>query len=300
MADTTITGGPEHWLVTGANGQLGTDLQLVLANRDVTAIDLAELDLVDGPAVHAFVADWASTRPGARFVVNPAAYTAVDKAESQEQLALAVNGDAPGHVARAALAAGARMVHVSTDYVFPGDAETPYDEDDEPGPRTAYGRTKLAGEKAVLAADPSAYVVRTAWVYGAGGPNFVRSMLRLEGERDALTVVDDQRGSPTWSRHLAMACVEVARSGAAPGIYHYTGDGDTTWCGFAKAVFEQVGADPERVQPITSDQYPVPAPRPAYSVLGRRRWAEAGLTPPPHWRDALAQAFDEVGEALRG
>lgn len=289
----------EHWLVTGANGQVGTDLQLVLAGRDVTAIDVAELDLTDADAVAGFVTDWAAERPGARYVLNTAAYTAVDKAESDEATAHAVNADAAGHLARACTAHGARLVHISTDYVFSGATDTAYAEDATPEPRTAYGRTKLAGEREVLAAAEDAYVVRTAGVYGAGGPNFVRSMARLERERETLTIVDDQHNTPTWARHLAEALVELARSGADPGVYHYSGAGQTTWCGLARAVFTELGADPDRVQAITTDQYPLPAPRPAYSVLGHRRWIEAGLTPPAPWRDALHQAFAEVGDALR-
>lgn len=291
---------PPAWLVTGGRGQLGSDLQLLLAGQDVVAVDLPEVDLAGDGVVEQLVADWSAARSGAPLVcVNAAAFTAVDAAEEQEELAHRVNAEVPGRLASACARAGARLVHVSTDYVFAGDATTPYPEDAEPAPRGAYGRTKLAGERAVLAAQPSAYVVRTAWVYGAAGRNFVKTMARLERERETLDVVDDQRGSPTWSRELASGLLALLRAAPQPGVYHLTGRGDTTWCGLARAVFEELGADPARVRPTTTEAYPLPAPRPAYSVLGHARWDTAGLPAPAHWRDALRAAFREVGEALR-
>ena len=161
-------------------------------------------------------------------------------------------------------------------------------------PRSAYGRTKLAGELAVRELAPEhGYVVRTAWVYGATGSNFVKTMARLERDRDTLEVVDDQRGSPTWSADLARGLVQLAGSDAAPGIYHCTGSGETSWFGLARAVFDELGADPERVRPTTTDKFPRPAPRPAYSVLSDAAWRAAGLSPLPHWRAALRQAFAE-------
>jgi dTDP-4-dehydrorhamnose reductase len=191
-------------------------------------------------------------------------------------------------------------VHVSTDYVFAGDATVPYQVTDEPDPRSAYGRTKLAGELAVRELHPDdSYVVRTAWVYGATGNNFVKTMARLERERDTVSVVDDQRGSPTWSADLARALVELARSDARPGTYHCTGSGDTTWCGFARAIFEELGADPARVLAITTEEFPRPAPRPAYSVLSDSAWRAAGLAPLPPWRDALRSVFAIAGDQLR-
>jgi dTDP-4-dehydrorhamnose reductase len=191
------------------------------------------------------------------------------------------------------------MIHVSTDYVFPGDATRPYEVTDSTGPRSVYGSTKLAGEHAVLAAHPDAHVVRTAWVYGATGGNFVKTMAKLEAAHDTITVVDDQRGSPTWSADLARGLVELAVLGAPGGVLHATGAGETTWCGLARAVFEELGADPSRVHPTTTDAYPRPAPRPAYSVLSGRAWSEAGLTPLPDWRSALATAFREHRAAFR-
>jgi dTDP-4-dehydrorhamnose reductase len=287
-----------RWLITGSKGQLGTDLQQLLADDDVTAVDLPELDITDEAATRSFVDGWLAGG-GDCVLLNAAAYTAVDAAEEDEDVAHPVNAVAPGILARAC-ASRALLVHVSTDYVFDGTATTPYDEETPPDPRSAYGRTKAAGERAVLDADPGAYVVRTAWVYGAGGNNFVKTMCRLERERDSIDVVDDQRGSPTWSRHLAQGLLDVARVRPAPGVYHCTGSGDTTWCGFTKAIFEELGADPGRVHPTTTDKFPRPAPRPAFSVLSDRRWREAGLPPMPHWRDALAEAFRTVGDAFRG
>jgi dTDP-4-dehydrorhamnose reductase len=288
-----------RWLITGSYGQLGSDLQRVLADTpadEVRAVDVDSLDITDAAAVDAAVADF---RP--EVLVNAAAYTAVDAAESDEQLAYAVNATGPAVLAGALARHGGRLVHVSTDYVFAGDADRPYEVDDEPNPRSAYGRTKLAGERAVRELLPDAsYVVRTAWVYGASGANFVKTMARLERERETVSVVDDQRGSPTWSFHLARALVELARSDAPGGTYHCTGSGDTTWFGFTKAIFAELGADPDRVLPTTTDQFPRPAPRPAYSVLSDAAWRGAGLTPMPGWREALTEAFEVSGDALRG
>jgi len=288
-----------RWLITGSYGQLGTDLQGVLATGPddvVRAVDLDVLDITDSAAVDAAVDDF-----GPDVLVNAAAYTAVDAAEENEELAFRVNATGPAVLASAMARHGGRLVHVSTDYVFAGDAVRPYDVDDVPDPRSAYGRTKLAGELAVRALLPErSYLVRTAWVYGGTGANFVKTMVRLEGERDTVSVVDDQRGSPTWSADLARALVELARSSAAPGIYHCTGTGDTTWFGFTQAIFAELGADPARVVPTTTDAFPRPAPRPAYSVLSDAAWRAAGLTPMPAWRDALHAAFVESADTFRG
>jgi dTDP-4-dehydrorhamnose reductase len=288
-----------RWLITGSYGQLGTDLQRVLAATPddvVRAVDVDVLDITDSAAVSAAIDEF-----GPDILVNAAAYTAVDAAENNEDLAFQVNATGPAVLAAAMARHGGRLVHVSTDYVFAGDSVRPYEVDDTPDPRSAYGRTKLAGELAVRELMPdNSYVVRTAWVYGATGANIVKTMARLEGERDTVSVVDDQRGSPTWSADLARGLVELARSGAASGIYHCTGTGDTTWFGFTQAIFEELGADPARVLPITTDEYPVPAPRPAYSVLSDAAWRAAGLTPMPAWRDALRAAFAESADAFRG
>lgn len=295
-------------LVPGARGQVGSDLvTLARSSRDtlVRAVSSAQVDLTDPFAVDRLVGDWArvvrADSAGHRLVVvNCWAHTAVDDAETDEERAYAINAAGPALLAAACGKVGARLIHLSTDYVFPGDATRPYDVDDPTGPRSAYGRTKLAGEQAVREILPdAAHVVRTAWVYGLTGHNFVRTMVRLAAERETVEVVDDQRGSPTWSRDLAAGLLELAGSDAPAGTLHATNGGDTTWYGFAQAVFAELGADPARVLPTTSGQYPRPAPRPAYSVLSPRSWVAAGLTPLAGWREALHAAFGTGPDAFR-
>jgi dTDP-4-dehydrorhamnose reductase len=288
------------WLITGAGGTLGQDLLARLNGESVVALDRKALDLTDPDAVLAAVEEH---RPDV--VVNCAAWTAVDDAETQEEQALRINGDGPRHLAEACAKTGAKLLQVSTDYVFAGDGTSPYAEDAPTAPRSAYGRTKLAGEQAVLAALPGAgYVVRTAWLYGAGGGNFVRTMIKLEGIKDTLDVVDDQRGQPTWTADLADRLVrlgQAALAGTAPaGVYHGTSGGETTWFGFTREIFRLLGADPERVRPTTSEAFVRPAPRPAYSVLGHDRWRAAGIEPVRDWREALAEAFPALLAAERG
>jgi dTDP-4-dehydrorhamnose reductase len=282
------------WLVTGAAGQLGRDLQEVLGTRrddDVTPLDRAALDLRDEDAVRAAVRRWLAGARHRPVLVNAAGYTAVDAAEDDEATAAVVNGAAPGWLAEE-MAGRGRLVHVSTDYVFDGAATEPYPVDAPPAPRSAYGRTKAAGERAVAAVGGEATVVRTAWVYGRHGRNFVSTMARLARERETVSVVDDQIGAPTWSADLAGALVEAAaRREPPPPLVHYTNSGQVSWHGFARAVFEELGADPERVRPISTAGYRSAAPRPAYSVLDLGAWIAAGLTPPRPWRDALAAAI---------
>ena len=286
-----------RWLVTGAGGMLGTDLVATVASRGepVTGIDRAGLDVTDAAAVTDAIA---RGRPDV--VVNCAAWTAVDEAEAAEERALAVNGAGVANLAAACARSGARLVQVSTDYVFAGDAGRPYAEDDVPAPRTAYGRTKLAGERAVLGQLPgSGYVVRTAWLYGAHGPSFVRAMIRLEGQRPTVDVVDDQHGQPTWTIDVALQIIALVHSAAAPGIYHATSSGQTTWFGLAREIFGLLGADPARVRPIPSSALPRPAPRPGYSVLGHSAWAGPGLQPIGPWRTALHRGFPGLLAAHR-
>ncbi len=280
---------PMRWLITGAGGLLGRDLVTVLAQsgQQVTALTRGELDITDAAAAAAAVR---ALGPG--IVVNCAAWTAVDDAELDEDLALRVNGQGAANLAAACAGTGARLIQVSTDYVFDGDASQPYQESAAPGPRTAYGRTKLAGERAVRELLPQhGYVLRTAWLYGAHGPNFVRTMIRLERERPVVEVVDDQHGQPTWAADVARQIITLARSGAPAGIYHATSSGATTWCGLAREIFRLAGADEARVQPVSSREYQRPAPRPAYSVLGHAAWARAGLAPIGGWQDSLRRAF---------
>jgi dTDP-4-dehydrorhamnose reductase len=298
-------------LVTGMGGQLASDVVDVARPLGPTlflkGLTSRELDITDPRAVTQTVAAWTgmvrADSPDCRVVVvNAAAYTAVDAAEGDEDRAYAVNATGPALLASACAANGAQLVHVSTDYVFPGDrvGGPPYDVDDQTGPRSAYGRTKLAGELAVRELLPDAsWVVRTAWVYGATGANFVKTMARLEGERETVSVVDDQAGSPTWSRDLARGLWALAMEDAPPGTYHCTNRGATTWHGFTQAIFEELGADPGRVLPTDSASFARPAPRPAYSVLSSRAWDAAGLPQMPEWRAALAEAFRLYGSALR-
>jgi len=295
-----------RWLVVGAKGMLGTDLLAELAPsapddsapddsgfggssvaHEVTAVDRDEIDIRDPDACMAMVA-------GHDFVVNVAAWTAVDEAETHESAAFAVNAVGAANLARACSAARAQMVQVSTDYVFAGDATTPYPEDAPLAPRSAYGRTKGAGEWAVQALCPQSWIVRTAWLYGAHGPNFVKTMARLAAERDTVTVVDDQSGQPTWTVDLAGAIVRLVEAGAPFGTYHGTSAGETTWFGFAQAIFAELGLDSTRVLPTTTDAFPRPAPRPAYSVLGHEAWRGAALDPLPSWRKSLTQALPLV------
>ncbi len=288
-------------LVTGAGGQLGADL-LRVAGGSAQGLTRAVLDVTDAPMVDKTVAEWVgAARAGAdRLVcINAAAYTAVDDAETNADRAFAVNATGPANLAEACARHGVSLVQVSTDYVFSGAAGRPYPVDAPTGPATVYGASKLAGERAVLDSPVRAWVVRTAWVYGETGGNFVKTIARLERSRPTLEVVDDQRGSPTWSRDLARGLVALAGSDAPPGVYHCTNGGDTTWYGLARAVFEELGADPDRIGPTTTAAYPRPAPRPAYSVLSSAAWLAAGLPALPHWRDGLATAFATAGPALR-
>ena len=272
-------------LLVGAGGMLGRDLVDALAGREVTALTRAELDVTEPQAVDAAVA-------AAVVVINATAYTKVDDAESNEDDAFAVNALAPGLLAEASARHGVRFVHVSTDYVFDGTATSPYAEDAPRGPVSAYGRTKAEGELRVLAALPDgAAILRTAWLYGEHGPNFPKTMLKLAADREVLTVVDDQRGQPTWSRDLASRIVEVVDLSVPAGVFHATSAGETTWFGFAREVFTLAGLDPDRVQPTDSAAFVRPAPRPAYSVLGHDAWASIGLPPMRDWREALGAAM---------
>ena len=274
-----------RYLITGAGGMLGHDLQRALAGREVAARDRSSLDITDESAVRDAV-------EGMDVVINAAAYTKVDDAETHEPEARAINALGAYNLASASAVTGARFVQFSTDYVFDGTATTPYPEDAPRHPVSAYGRTKAEGEELALVANPDTVVVRTAWLYGADGPNFARTMLRLAAERPTVSVVDDQLGQPTWTHDLAEQVVALLDAAAPAGIYHGTNAGETTWYGFARAVFELGGHDPDRVQPTTSAEFVRPAPRPAYSVLGHARWAEAGLAPMRPWHDALGEAFE--------
>jgi dTDP-4-dehydrorhamnose reductase len=288
--------------IGGCKGQVGSDLMRLLADdprvTGFQGMDVDELDLTDAAAVRRVLADQKAATDRL-VVINCSAWNNVDGAEEQEAAAYAVNATAPANLAAACAELGARLIHISTDYVFPGDGTRPYEVDDEPGPSTAYGRTKRAGELAVRTLHPDdSYVVRTAWVYGQTGHNFVKTIVRAERVRETLTVVDDQRGCPTWSKDLAKGLLELAFSDVTPGILHATGAGDTTWCQFARAIFEEIGADPARVHAVTTAEYGNKTPRPAYSVLSLKAWDAAGLPPMQEWRSALAAAFAEARDAF--
>jgi len=273
-----------RYLITGAAGMLGHDLQQALADRDVTARSRADLDITDPDAVEAAVA-------GHDVVINSAAYTKVDDAETHEDDAHAVNATGPELLAAAAVRHGAKLVTISTDYVFDGNGTAPYAEDAPTDPINAYGRTKAAGEALVRQIAPdSSYVVRTAWIYGAHGPNFAATMLRLAATHDTVSVVTDQVGQPTWTGDLAARIVELLDAGAPAGIYHGTNAGQGSWYDFTRAIFAENGLDPERVLPTDSTAFVRPAPRPAYSVLGHDAWSRAGLAPMRDWREALHAA----------
>ncbi|MBA4048868.1 MAG: dTDP-4-dehydrorhamnose reductase [Sphingomonas sp.] len=277
-------------LVTGASGQLGRALTATApAASTIEPTDVAELDITDAEAVHRHVAE-----TGPQLIINAAAYTAVDKAESDEAAAHRINADAVGNLARAAGDIGARLVHVSTDFVFDGRQGTPYAPDAAPNPLSVYGRTKLAGEQA---AGDAALIVRTAWVYSAQGGNFVRTMLRLMTERDQLRVVADQIGTPTFATGLAEAIWALAGNGAQ-GIYHHTDSGAASWYDFAVAIQEEAltrglltRAVP--IEPITTADYPTPAVRPAYSVLDKCA-TSALIGAAPHWRVQLRRMLEEL------
>jgi dTDP-4-dehydrorhamnose reductase len=281
---------PTRLLITGAGGMLGQDVDVAAsaAGLEPLALTRAELDIVDREAVDAALA---SARP--EVVVNCAGWTDVDGAEAAPDAALAANGAGAGNVARAAAQAGAWTIHVSSDYVFDGSKREPYVESDATGPQSAYGRTKLTGEVEVARQAPGRHtIVRSSWLFGAGGPCFPATILRLAGERGRLEVVDDQVGCPTFTGHLAQALVELAAGVDPPsGIVHIAGGGFCSWYEFAVEIVQMAGlAETTEVAPCSTAEMPRPAHRPAYSVLGSERGGEAPKL--PDWRKGLAQYMD--------
>jgi dTDP-4-dehydrorhamnose reductase len=286
-----MSGRAERLVVSGAGGQLGTSLTALAADRgrDVLALTSSQWDITDPAAAERIIR-------GGDVVVNCAAYTNVDGAESDEAAAYAVNASGPEYLARACARAGARLIHVSTDYMFTGDppegGPRPYEPSDKPDARGVYALSKLAGEDAVLAALPEAVVVRTAWLYTGGtGKDFVAVMRRLAAGDGPVTVVDDQVGSPTYVADLAVALLQVADERVPGPILHAANEGAVSRFEQARAVFSECGADPDRVRPVKTDDFPRPAPRPTYSALGSRESAAAGLTPLRPWRPALVAAL---------
>lgn len=282
-------------VITGAGGQLGSCLaaQVAAQGREMLALTSSQWDITDPAAAESIVQN-------GDIVINCAAYTNVDGAESDESAAYAVNAAGPEHIARACARAGSRLIHVSTDYVFAGSingdsddpAPRPFEPSDEPAPQGVYACSKLAGEKAVLAALPEAVVVRTAWVYtGGSGKDFVAVMRRLAAGDGPVDVVDDQTGSPTYIADLAAALLQVAGGGISGPILHAANEGAISRYQQARAVFEECGADPQRVRPVSTAQNPRPAPRPRYSALASQQSAARGLTPLRTWRSALVAAL---------
>ena len=290
-------------LVTGANGQVGWELRQSLAPLgEVIALDRAACDLAR-PAEAARILRAATPD----IIVNAAAYTAVDRAEQEEELATLINGTAVGEIAQAARQLGALLIHYSTDYVFDGRKDAPYAEDDVPSPISAYGRSKLAGERAIAQCGGRYLIVRTSWIYAARGHNFLKTVLRLARERDELRIVDDQIGAPTWARDLAAATAvmskqarqEIARDGFESGLFHVTGSGATSWFVFAQAVVkqaEQYGllARKSKIVPIASSEYPVAATRPKNSRLSGARARHRFQIALPEWEQSLAVCMREL------
>lgn len=281
--------------ITGDRGMLGSELRGLLDAGSVPSIGSdREVDIADPVAVASFLE---RARPD--WVVNCAAYTNVDKAEDEPELAHRLNAVGPGNLARACAAAGSRLIHLSTDYVFDGAADRPYRETDPVSPLGVYGRTKAAGEEEVLAAAPDSVVIRTAWLYGRHGRNFVHTVLRLLAEKGGLGVVADQFGSPTWAFDLAGLIAAIAAGrGLAGGIYHFSGEGVASWHEFAVEIARLSGACPEdglgsAVRPLRTDQYPTRAARPAYSVLDKSKLRSLGFAVPA-WRDSLARYFEST------
>lgn len=275
---------------------LGRDVVGQLPREDLVAgMDRPALDVTDAGSVNTAFAE---IRPDV--VVNCAGYTAVELAETHEAEALSINCDGPRHLAEACATHNARLIHVSTDYVFPGNACIPYLEDDPPSPTTAYGRSKLAGERAVLARLPRAStIVRTAWLYGLHGDSFVRKMIEFEARCETVDVVADLYGQPTWTADVAQRIALLGRVSGASGVFHATNAGEATWYDLACEVFRLIGADPDRVRPISVRELQGPATRPRYTVLAHRRWKEIGSGPLRDWRHALREAIGLfIGDAV--
>lgn len=281
-------------LLTGRNGQVGWELQKTLAPLgELTAPGRAELDLRDGARI-----DEAVRAVGPDVIVNAAAYTAVDKAESEREAAFAVNAVAPRILAEAAKRSGALLVHYSTDYVFDGTKATPYLEDDAPNPLNVYGESKLAGERAIQASGCRYLILRTSWVYGARGSNFLLTILRLAAQRQELRVVDDQIGAPTTSAAIAAATGEIlSRHPGARGIYHFASSGKTSWCGFAREILG-ASENPARVVPIPASEFPAPARRPRNSLLNCTKLARDCQIAQRPWQDGLRAVLRELEDGV--
>lgn len=282
-------------LVTGSNGQLGSEIRALASQYEddfrFIFTDVAELDITDRQGVCDFV-----EQNMVNVLINCAAYTAVDKAETDPELADLLNRVAPGYLAEAMDAVGGTMVQVSTDYVFDGTNHRPYHEDDPTNPTGVYGRTKLAGEEEVIRGCTGSMVIRTAWLYSTFGNNFVKTMLRLGKEKDELGVIFDQIGTPTYARDLAAAILQIVKQGIKPGVYHYSNEGVCSWYDFARAIHHIAGITSCRVKPLHTEEYPTPAARPHYSVLDKTKIKEAFNLTIPWWEDSLREMIKELND----
>ena len=279
-------------LVTGSNGQLGNEIRLLQEKHSAHKwfnTDVAELDITDKEAINRFVEE--NDIDG---IINCAAFTAVDKAESSEELCRLLNSTAPGYLAEAMGKRGGWIVQVSTDYVFDGTAHTPYTEDMPTSPNSVYGKTKLEGEQAVAAACSRSMIIRTAWLYSRFGNNFVKTMMRLGREKQELGVIFDQVGTPTYARDLAVAIMTAVEKGIVPGIYHFSNEGVTSWYDFTKAIHRLAGIASCHVRPLHTEEYPTPAARPAYSVLDKTKIKNTLGIEIPYWEESLAECIAEL------
>lgn len=280
-------------LITGCNGQLGNEMQILAKENKQYAYfftDVEELDITDEGAVDRFVEE-----NEIDCIVNCAAYTAVDKAEENEEFCNLLNNVAPGYLAKAVGKRGGCMVQVSTDYVFDGTNHTPYTEEEPTCPNSVYGRTKLAGEQSVMAGCENAMVIRTAWLYSTFGNNFVKTMIRLGREKQELGVIFDQVGTPTYARDLAIAIFTAINKGIVPGIYHFSNEGVISWYDFTKAIHRIVGIDSCKVRPLHTSEYPTPAARPHYSVLDKTKIKTTYGLEVPYWEESLRVCIEALG-----
>lgn len=272
-------------LITGCNGQLGNEIQLIAKEHpefNYFLTDVNELDITNSDAVNTFVNEHEID-----CIINCAAYTAVDKAEENEELCDILNHIAPGYLAKAVESRGGCMIHISTDYVFDGTGHIPYKEEEPTCPNTVYGRTKLAGEQAVMTGCKQSVVIRTAWLYSTFGNNFVKTMIRLGREKDNLGVIFDQVGTPTYARDLARAIFIILKQGITPGIYHFSNEGCISWYDFTKAIHRIANITTCNVRPLHTEEYPTPAARPHYSVLDKTKIKNTYNINIPYWEDAL-------------
>lgn len=279
-------------LVTGCNGQLGNEIQLLEKENPQHKFfntDVAELDITDTAAIHAFVTDHAIDG-----IINCAAYTAVDKAESNKELCTLLNAEAPAYLAAAIEERGGWMIQVSTDYVFNGTNHTPYVETDPTAPNSTYGDTKLAGEIAVSKICQRSMIIRTAWLYSTFGNNFVKTMIRLGQERPQLGVIFDQIGTPTYARDLAVAIMVAVNKGVTPGVYHFSNEGVISWYDFTKAIHRIAGITTCKVLPLHTSEYPSAAPRPAYSVLDKTKIKTTYGIDIPYWEESLEECIEKL------